>query len=119
MSGQLPAPIAKPMLSDRSYNLLKGATTVALPALGALYFALAQIWNLPKGEEVVGSIAALNTFFGVLLGVSTRSYNKSDAKYDGEFVYKNDDNYRVVMNQDPMDLDVNKQNLNLRIINRP
>jgi hypothetical protein len=71
------------MLNDKSYNLLKKSATVLLPAAGALYFALAQIWDLPKAEQVVGSIAAVNTFLGVVLGLSTRAYNKSDAKYDG------------------------------------
>lgn len=75
--------LKKPLLGDSAYNKLKQSTTVVLPALGALYFALAQIWHLPKAEEVVGSIAALNTFLGVLLGVSTRSYNRSDVKYAG------------------------------------
>lgn len=75
--------LKKPLLGDSTYNKLKQSTTVLLPAAGALYFALAQIWHLPKAEEVVGSIAALNTFLGVVLGVSTRSYNRSDVKYAG------------------------------------
>jgi hypothetical protein len=75
--------LKKPLLGDSTYNKLKHSTTVVLPAAGALYFALAQIWHLPKAEEVVGSLAALNTFLGVVLGVSTRSYNRSDIKYAG------------------------------------
>lgn len=82
MSGSSPLH-AKALLSNSSYDALKKSTTVALPALGALYFALAQIWHLPKPEEVVGSIAAVNVFLGVLMGVSTKSYNKSDARYSG------------------------------------
>lgn len=75
--------LKKPLLGDSSYNVLKKSTTVLLPAAGALYFALAQIWHLPKAEEVVGSIAAVNTFLGVILHASTSSYNKSDTKYAG------------------------------------
>ncbi|QBZ73589.1 holin [Streptomyces phage RosaAsantewaa] len=75
--------LKKPLLGDNAYNRLKQSTTVIIPAVGALYFALAQIWHLPKAEEVVGSLAALNTFLGVILGISTRSYNKSDTKYAG------------------------------------
>lgn len=75
--------LKKPMLGDRAYDMLKKTTTVVLPAVGALYFALAQIWHLPKAEEVVGSIAAVNTFLGVLLHASTKSYNQSDTKYAG------------------------------------
>ncbi|AWN05460.1 holin [Streptomyces phage Annihilus] len=75
--------LKKPLLGDSAYMKLKHSTTVVLPALSALYFALAQIWHLPKAEEVVGSLAALNTFLGVVLGISTRSYNRSDVKYAG------------------------------------
>lgn len=72
-----------PLLGDSAYNRLKNSTTVVIPAVGALYFTMAQIWHLPKAEEVVGSLAALNTFLGVILGISTRSYNRSDTKYAG------------------------------------
>lgn len=75
--------LKKPLLGDSAYNRLKQSTTVLIPAVGALYFALAQIWGLPRAEEVVGSLAALNTFLGVVLGISTRSYNRSDTKYAG------------------------------------
>lgn len=71
------------MLGDSAYNALKKSTTVILPAVGALYFALAQIWHLPKAEEVVGSIAAVNTFLGVVLHASSKSYHNSDTKYAG------------------------------------
>lgn len=97
----------KPMLGDRTYNFMKTWATVGLPALGALYFALAQIWHLPKAEEVVGSIAAVNTFLGVILGLSSKSYNKSDAKYVGEIkVEETGDKktFSLVVNGDPDDL---------------
>jgi len=74
---------SQPLLSDSSYNFLKRAVTLVLPAVGALYFALAPLWHLPKSEEVVGTVAALNVFFGVVLSLSAKSYNSSDAKYSG------------------------------------
>jgi hypothetical protein len=48
-----------------------------LPAAGTLYFALAGIWGLPYGEQVVGTITAIDTFLGVILGISTSQYNKT------------------------------------------
>jgi hypothetical protein len=91
----------KPMLSDAKYTFLKYLTTVVLPAVSALYFALAQMWSLPKAEEVMGTIASLATFLGVLLGVSTKSYNKSDAKYAGTIVIDDtDDGSKYLLNFD-------------------
>ncbi len=63
------------MLSNRTYDILKWVALVFLPALGTLYFALAGIWNFPYGEQIVGTITAIDTFLGVLLGVSSMKYN--------------------------------------------
>ncbi len=64
------------MLSNRAYDILKWIAQIVLPALGALYFGLSSIWGLPYGEEVVGTIAVVDTFLGALLGISTAQYNK-------------------------------------------
>lgn len=66
-------------ISNRAYDTLKWIAQYFLPALGTLYFALAGIWNLPFGEQVVGTITAADTFLGVLLGISTANY-KNTAK---------------------------------------
>jgi hypothetical protein len=58
------------------YDLLKWVAQILLPAVGTLYFALAQIWGLPYGEEIVGTITAIDAFLGALLGISTYQYNK-------------------------------------------
>ncbi len=66
------------MLNNKLYDILKYIAQIVLPAIGTLYFALAQIWKLPLGEEIVGSITAIDTFLGVLLGISSIQYNKED-----------------------------------------
>lgn len=63
-------------VSNKTYNILKWVAQYLLPGLGTLYFALANIWSLPYGEEVVGTITAIDAFLGVLLGISTAQYNK-------------------------------------------
>lgn len=62
------------ILSNRAYDVLKYFAQVVLPALGTLYFALSQIWGLPYGEEIVGTITAIDTFLGVLLKISSNNY---------------------------------------------
>lgn len=63
-------------MSNKTYDIIKFIAQVVLPALGTLYFALAGIWNWPLGEQVVGTITAIDTFLGVLLGISASKYNK-------------------------------------------
>lgn len=64
-------------MSNKIYDTLKYIAQVILPAAGTLYFALAGIWGFPYGEAVVGTIAAVDTFLGVALGISTAQYNKA------------------------------------------
>ena len=78
-----PNPPQNYFLSNKVYDVLKFLAQIGLPALGTLYFALAGIWGLPAAEQVVGTIVAIDTFLGVLLGISTSAYDKSDAKFDG------------------------------------
>lgn len=64
------------MLNDKVYDIMKWIAMVCLPAIGTLYFALAGIWGFPYGEQVVGTIMAIDTFLGALLGISSIQYNK-------------------------------------------
>ena len=63
-------------LSNKTYDVLKWLAQYLLPAAGTLYFALAGIWGLPYGEQIVGTITAVDTFLGVILGISAASYKK-------------------------------------------
>lgn len=63
-------------LTNKVYDTLKWIAMYFLPALGTLYFALAGIWGFPFGEEIVGTLTAVDTFLGVILGISTVQYNK-------------------------------------------
>ena len=38
------------MLTNKAYDVLKWVAQYFIPAAGTLYFAIAQIWNLPYGE---------------------------------------------------------------------
>lgn len=113
----LPSSGSKPVLSDRAYRLLKWVSAFILPAFSAFYLALSQIWGLPLAEQIVGTSTALNTLLGGLLAFSTKSYNKSDSKYDGEFELREGQNPRLVMNEDPEGFEPNKS-LNIRIVKK-
>lgn len=68
--------------SNKTYDVLKWIAQFFLPAAGTLYFALAGIWGLPYGEQIVGTITAVDTFLGVILGISTMNYNKEETRTD-------------------------------------
>lgn len=64
------------VFSSKTYDALKWMAMYLLPALGTLYFALAGIWGLPYGEQIVGTISAIDTFLAVILKISKNNYIK-------------------------------------------
>lgn len=65
-------------ISNKVYDILKWIAQYLLPALGTLYFALSTIWGFPYGEQVVGTITAIDAFLGAILGLSTAAYRKNE-----------------------------------------
>lgn len=69
-------------MDSKTYDILKYFAQIVLPALGTLYFALSQIWGFPYGEEVVGTIAAIDAFLGAILKVSSDQYYAAKGKHE-------------------------------------
>lgn len=70
-------------MSNETYDALKFVAQIVLPAAGTLYFALAGIWNWPYGEQIVGTITAVDAFLGAILGLSSATYNKQETHQAG------------------------------------
>lgn len=96
---------AKNFFKPKTYDRLKFVAQIFLPALGALYFGLGQIWTLPKVTEIVGTITVVDLFLGALLGFSSTQYYKNGANFDGSLSLqpKEDGGQKVVfdMQRDP------------------
>ena len=65
-------------MSNKVYDILKWIAMILIPAVSALYFGLSQIWGFPYGEEIVGTLAVIDTFLGALLGISSDRYWKEN-----------------------------------------
>lgn len=63
-------------MSNKMYDVLKWVALVVLPAIAILYESLAGIWGLPFADQIPATITAVDLFLGVLLGVSSATYNK-------------------------------------------
>lgn len=69
-------------LSNKRYDTLKYICQIVLPGIGTLWFTISQIWSLPYGEEIVGTITAITAFLGIVLGISSSNYDKMVEKSD-------------------------------------
>ena len=67
-------------MSDKVYDVLKWIALILIPAIGTLYFALAGIWGSPYAEAIVGTLTAVDTFLGAILGISTSMYKKNQSE---------------------------------------
>ena len=65
------------MFNNKTYDILKWISTVVLPALATLVLAIGQIWNVTVWTVPIGAtIAAVATFMGAVLGISSIQYAK-------------------------------------------
>lgn len=62
------------MWTNKFYDVMKYIAQIVLPAIGALYAALAGIWGWPYAEAIVGTISAVDLFLGTLLKIKSDQY---------------------------------------------
>lgn len=68
------------LMSDKTYNIMKWIVQYILPGLGVLYAIIAGATGLPYAEVVLAVVMAIDWFLGIILGISTKQYNKYIAK---------------------------------------
>lgn len=64
------------LMSDKTYNIMKWIVQYILPGLGVLYAIIAGATDLPYAEIVLAVVMAVDWFLGIILGISTKQYNK-------------------------------------------
>ena len=68
--------------NSKLYDALKWIALVALDALGIAYESLAQVWNLPFGDEVMKTCTIVSVLIGALIGVSSHKYKNIEVDTD-------------------------------------
>lgn len=107
------------MISGKTYKYTKFVAQIGLPALGTLYFTLASIWGLPSPEQVVGTIVAVDTFLGVLLGISQNNFKKQIAGgVMNVSETSNGKTFLLELDDEPVDLHTKKQ-VRLKVVSHP
>jgi len=100
---------------QRHYDFLKALAQLWIPGLATLYFTIAEIWHLPYGPEVVGTLTAIDTFLGVILRISTGKYVPPS---DGQLIVdeSDPDKGRLVFNlETPLDELPDKDHVRLNV----
>lgn len=108
-------------MTNKTYDFMKYVVQVALPAFATLYFTLAQIWGLPGAEKVIGTTAAVATFLGITLRISTKKYEASGSAYDGDVIITGEGGdrltYSLELNDEPLNLQKQKA-ISFRVVDK-
>jgi polyferredoxin len=65
-------------LPNKVYDVLKYVCLIFAPALITLISTIFALYHIDGAEVVCGTIAAIATFVGALIGISSINYNKGD-----------------------------------------
>ena len=67
------------IFNNKAYDVLKWIASVCLPALASFVLVLGQIWGWTDLTVPIGAtVAALATFLGALLGISSIKYKQQN-----------------------------------------
>lgn len=78
-------------LNNEQYDFLNSLVRYILPATGTFYVTLASIWNLPYAEQVAGTILAISTLLGLIIGLARRGWVPPQEVIDGSILIDDDD----------------------------
>lgn len=65
-------------MSNKTYDVINKIQRF-LPALGAFYLVLVEVWGLPYGDAVNKTIVALATLLAVFLEVMTSKWKENNS----------------------------------------
>lgn len=65
-------------MSNKAYDIINKIQRF-LPALGAFYLVLVEVWGLPYGDAINKTIVALATLLAVFLEIMTSKWKENNS----------------------------------------
>lgn len=69
-------------IPNKVYDVLKWLCLIASPAIIAFVTTIFSLYSIPNVEVVTGTIAAVTTLIGALIGISSVNYHKDGENND-------------------------------------
>lgn len=111
-------------LNSKVYDTMKWVVQIFMPALITLYTGLASAWNWDHVVPTTTTLAAITTFLGVLLGLSSASWRASNDRNAGELRHVDNDadtgmpNLALTLFKTPGEI-VNKETVTFKVVPPP
>lgn len=72
-------------MNNSTYDLLKWIAQILLPALATLIVGITELWHIPYGALIGGTVMLIDAFLGKLLEKSSKQYyNDNNFSMDGD-----------------------------------
>ena len=73
-------------LSNKAYDFIKALGLVAVPIIVFLT-ALVNIWNIPYGDQIVATLAAVDVLIGAFVSVAKNIYDRKEKNIEDKTYY--------------------------------
>lgn len=73
-------------MNDKTYDILKSIGLVAVPVITFLV-AIVNIWNIPYGDQIVATLAAVDVLIGAIVTVAKNIYDREHNKIEDKTIY--------------------------------
>lgn len=73
-------------LSNKAYDTIKMIGLVAVPILTFLV-AIVNIWNIPYGDQIVATLAAVDVLIGAIVTVAKGQYERKQKNIEDSTYY--------------------------------
>ncbi len=73
-------------LTNRQYDTIKAIGLVAVPIIVFLT-ALINIWNIPYGDQIVATLAAVDVLIGAFVSVAKNIYDRKEKQIEDKTYY--------------------------------
>ena len=73
-------------MDNRTYDILKAIGLVAVPIITFLV-AIVNIWNIPYGDQIVATLAAVDVLIGAIVTVAKNIYDREKNKIEDKTIY--------------------------------
>lgn len=73
-------------MSNHTYDILKAVGLVAVPVIVFLT-ALVNIWQIPYGDQIVATLAAVDVLIGAIVSVAKNIYDRKEKNIEDKTYY--------------------------------
>lgn len=103
-------------LPSKWYNAIKFLVTVVIPALITFIAVLGPIWEWDNITKITATLAAIATFLGAIIGISSKNYNANERFVGETWLSPTDEGWKRVFNVTADEIDPDRKEISFKVV---